>query len=224
MSSILRAKNLSKVYVLAKDNIVRALDNVDVEIARGERVAIMGPSGSGKSTLLHMIGLLDRPDEGEIVIDDHNTSDLDNNEIAKIRRKKIGFVFQNFNLLPRWSAMKNVMLPAIYAKEKRRQATTNAKNLLGRVGLGNRIGHKPNELSGGEKQRVAIARALMNDPSIILADEPTGNLDSKSGEGIMKLFLELNREGKTMIVVTHDPLVAKRMERVIRLKDGKVIH
>ncbi|OGY79019.1 MAG: macrolide ABC transporter ATP-binding protein [Candidatus Kerfeldbacteria bacterium RIFCSPHIGHO2_02_FULL_42_14] len=223
MSEILKLKNVSKTYRLTKQNNVEALKNINININKGEFVAIMGPSGSGKSSLLHVIGLLDKPESGEIVIDDHNIADLNSKEMARIRLKTIGFVFQTFNLLPRLSAFKNVLLPAIYGRQPRGTAKERAKQLLEQVGLGERMKHKPNELSGGEKQRVAIARALTNNPTLILADEPTGNLDSHSGKEIMKIFKQLQKEGRTIIVVTHDAEIAKEAERIICLKDGKIV-
>lgn len=216
------AKEISKVYKMSKDNVVTALKKASFEIQAGDFVAIVGPSGSGKSTLLHLIGLLDKPDTGEIVIDDHNISDLGKSGLAKLRRQKIGFVFQMFNLLPRITVYKNVMLPLIYAKHKRKERSTRVKELLRDVGLSDRSGHQPNQLSGGEKQRVAIARALANKPKIILADEPTGNLDSKSGEKIMKLLWELNQQGVTVIVVTHDYKIASKASTTFRMLDGEV--
>lgn len=214
---VIKLKNISKTYFLTKENKVEALKPTDLEIQEGETVAIIGPSGSGKSTLLNLIGLLDRPDEdGELMINDHNIADLNGRELAKLRRETIGFVFQSFNLLPRLTALENVMLPMQYSGKK---DIARAKKLLKQVGLESRMGHKPPELSGGEKQRVAIARALANEPKIILADEPTGNLDSKSGQEIMKILKDLD---VTLILVTHDQNIAAQASRLISLKDGSV--
>lgn len=223
MEEILTLKKVTKSYNTGRSNEIEILRGINMSIRRGEFVAIMGPSGSGKSTLLHIVGLLDRPTSGEVIVDDHNIQDLENHDLALLRRDKIGFVFQAFNLLPRMSALKNVILPAVYAKQSRQTRTQKATELLEKIGLGDRIKHRSNELSGGEKQRVAIARALMNDPLILLADEPTGNLDSTSGKEIMKLFHKLHKEGKTIIAVTHDESIAKQAERIIRIKDGKII-
>ncbi|OGY81673.1 MAG: peptide ABC transporter ATP-binding protein [Candidatus Kerfeldbacteria bacterium RIFCSPHIGHO2_12_FULL_48_17] len=223
MEDILTLKDLKKTYNIGKYGSFDVLKKINLRIRKGEFIAIMGPSGAGKSTLLHMIGLLDRPNSGEVVIDDHNIEDLSNRELALLRRKKVGFVFQSFNLMPRMTALNNVLLPAVYAKKPRRERIERAQELLKKVGLENRMHHKSSEMSGGEKQRVAIARALMNDPDIILADEPTGNLDSASGEGVMKLFHKLHKEGKTIIAVTHDTSIAKQAERIVQIKDGKII-
>lgn len=224
MPTILKTKNLKKIYQLTKDNKVEALNGVDLSIEEGELVSIMGPSGSGKSTLLHMIGLLDRPTSGEVMVDDHNIQDLSNKELAILRRNEIGFIFQTFNLLPRLNVYKNVLLPALYARKPRVQRQEKAKELLKKVGLEQRMKHKPNELSGGERQRVAIARALINNPKIILADEPTGNLDSHSGKEIMKLLRHINKEGSTIVIVTHDLNIAKQTNRIIEFGDGKIIN
>jgi putative ABC transport system ATP-binding protein len=219
--SVIEARNLTKVYQMG-DVQVNALNGLSVQIARGEAISIMGPSGSGKSTLMNIIGCLDRPTSGEYYLDGEMASGMKDDQLASIRNRKVGFVFQSFNLLRRVSALANVELPMRYAgvstgrKERARQA-------LEAVGLGDRIHHRPNELSGGQQQRVAIARALVNDPAIILADEPTGNLDSKSGEEIMRLLLSLNHErGTTLIIVTHDPKVAAQTQRSIHILDGKV--
>lgn len=219
---VIKAKGLSKYYNKGKDNEVRAIDDLDFEIKKGDFVAIIGPSGSGKSTLLHLLGLLDTPDKGELIIDDHNVNDLSARKLSSMRRKTVGFVFQAFNLIPRTSAYKNVLLPMIYAKMDRKKRKDKTRKLLEMVGLDNRSKHKPNELSGGEKQRVAIARALANSPEIVLADEPTGNLDTVTGLEIMKILEKLNHEGVTVIVVTHDYNIAKKARKIIKLKDGKI--
>ena len=216
------AKNLTKVYQMGEVQ-VHALRGVSLEIKHGEVVAIMGPSGSGKSTLMNIIGCLDRPTAGEYYLDGELVSDMNDDQLATVRNHKVGFVFQNFNLLSRSSALLNVELPLRYAglRENRHERAAVA---LQAVGLGDRMEHKPMELSGGQQQRVALARAIINDPAIILADEPTGNLDSKSGKEIMNLLLELNKEsGTTLIIVTHDPTIAEKTERVIQLYDGRVV-
>jgi putative ABC transport system ATP-binding protein len=201
--------------------IVHALRDVSVEIQEGEFVAIMGPSGSGKSTFMNILGCLDRPSGGQYFLDNQEVSQLNDNALAEIRNKYIGFVFQNYNLLPRTTAMKNVELPLLYAGVKDR--STQAKIALERVGLGQRLDHKPNELSGGQQQRVAIARAIVTDPVMILGDEPTGNLDSRTGEEIMALFQELNRAGKTVVIVTHEEEVAHHCKRILRFRDGRIL-
>ncbi len=221
--TIIEIKNLKKVYRVGEVN-VNALKGVDLLIHEGEFVAIMGASGSGKSTLMNMVGCLDDPTEGEYYLDGVNTSKLTKNEYAQIRNQKIGFVFQGFNLLPRTSALENVELPLMYDREHRiKDPNKKAVEALKRVGLEDRMDHEPNQLSGGQQQRVAIARALVNEPSLILADEPTGNLDSKTSVEVFKLFQQLNDEGITIVLVTHERDFARFARRIVELKDGKVI-
>jgi putative ABC transport system ATP-binding protein len=212
---------ITKVYRNG-DIEVQALSPIDLHIDRGEFVAIMGPSGSGKSTMMNIIGCLDIPTDGTYVLDDKEVQGLSEEELAEVRNKKIGFVFQSFNLLPRQTVLRNVELPMMYGAVPKTERTTRARLLLERVGLGDRLDHKPNELSGGQKQRVAVARALAMNPAILLADEPTGNLDSKSSLEIMALFKELNDEGSTVILVTHEPDIAEHAKRIVRFGDGVI--
>jgi putative ABC transport system ATP-binding protein len=220
---VIETHDLKKIYKMGEIE-VRALDGVDIKIKRGSIVSIMGPSGSGKSTLMNLLGCLDRPTSGDYLLDGVQVSKMNDDQLAAARNKLVGFVFQSFNLLTRQTALSNVELPLRYAgmtKNRKEQAI----EALNAVGLGDRITHRPTELSGGQQQRVAIARALINDPSIIMADEPTGNLDSKSGKEIMDLILSLNKSRKTtIIIVTHDPLIANQTQRIIQLSDGKVVN
>ena len=218
---IIRAKDLCKIYQVGTTE-VKALDGLDVEIEKGAYIALMGPSGSGKSTLMNVLGCLDTPTSGTYVLNGNDVSCLSDDDLAEIRNKEIGFVFQTFNLLPRYTALENVALPMIYARVPKIDRLARAEKVLKKVGLGDRMDHKPNELSGGQRQRVAVARALVTNPSIILADEPTGNLDSVTSDGIMELFSEINRDGNTVIVVTHEKDIAAHAEKTIRLKDGKL--
>jgi len=221
--SLIEVKDLTKVYPMGNE-AVRALDGVTLRIGRGEYVAIMGASGSGKSTLMNLIGCLDTPTSGTYTLNEREVSKLDDNELAAIRNKEIGFVFQTFNLLARTTALGNVELPLIYAGVPRTERLRMAKEALQAVGLADRMTHRPNELSGGQRQRVAIARALVNSPSLLLADEPTGNLDSKTGQELMGLFDQLNKRGNTILLVTHEEDIAKHAGRVVKLMDGKVVH
>ncbi len=221
MPNIIKTTNIKKVYKMG-NNIVNALQDVSISIEKGEYVAFMGPSGSGKSTLMNIVGCLDTPTAGEYSLNSQLVSDMTENELAMVRNKEIGFVFQTFNLLPRASALENVALPLIYAGYSKSERDEMALAALESVSLGDRYHHKPNELSGGQRQRVAIARALVNNPSIILADEPTGNLDSKTSYDIMNLFQELHDKGNTIIMVTHEDDIAHYAHRIIRLKDGLV--
>jgi len=219
--AVIVIRNMQREYDMG-DEIVRALRGVDLDIRKNEFVAIMGPSGSGKSTLMNMIGCLDSPNGGEYWLNGHRVSELGDDELARIRNKEIGFVFQTFNLLPRATALHNVELPLVYAGMGAKERNARATDALQRVGLGNRMTHRPNELSGGQRQRVAVARALVNEPSILLADEPTGNLDSTTSVEIMSLFEGLHREGQTIVLVTHEPDIADHAHRQVHLRDGKV--
>ena len=219
---LISISNLRKIYQMGEVE-VRALDGVNLEVEAGEYVAIMGPSGSGKSTLMNLIGCLDTPTSGEYILNGKRVSDLDDTELAAIRNHEIGFVFQTFNLLSRATALSNVELPLIYARISARERHRRAREALEKVGLGDRAKHQPNELSGGQRQRVAVARALVNEPSILLADEPTGNLDSRTSAEMMELFNALNAAGNTLIVVTHEEDSAAHARRVVRLLDGKIV-
>jgi len=219
---MIKAVNLTKIY---KNDAVEtvALQDVSLEIKKGELVAIMGPSGSGKSTLMHLLGALDTPTSGSCFLEEKDVSQLSDDELSEIRNKKIGFVFQAFNLLPRATALKNVTIPLVYAGVEKKQRIKRARKALLSVGLGDKLGNRPNQLSGGEIQRVAIARALVTKPSVIFADEPTGNLDTKSGAGIMKILKDLNKAGHTIVIVTHEAYIAKHAKRIIHLRDGEII-
>ena len=221
MDATIRTHNLQRHYVMG-DEMIHALRGVDLTIARGEYVAIMGPSGSGKSTLMNMIGCLDSPDDGEYWLNGKLVSDMKDRELARVRNKEVGFVFQTFNLLPRAHALHNVELPLIYAGLKRKDRIERAKRSLERVGLGERMMHRPSEMSGGQRQRVAVARALVTEPSILLADEPTGNLDSTTSRDIMGLFNELHAAGHTILLVTHEADIAQHARRIITFRDGNI--
>lgn len=221
LMSLIKLLNISRRYQMGTETI-HALRDVSLEIQRGEYVAIMGPSGSGKSTLMNLIGCLDTPTSGEYTLNGNQVSQMDDNDLAEIRNKEIGFIFQTFNLLPRSDALRNVELPMVYCGMPAEERRASALEALKNVGLSDRIHHKPNELSGGQRQRVAVARALVNKPSILLADEPTGNLDSRTGEEIMALFNELYRKGNTIILVTHEEEIARHSNRILRIKDGLI--
>ena len=218
---LIRMQSLCRFYEMG-DQIVKALDNIDLAFNRNEYVAIMGPSGSGKSTLMNIIGCLDTPSSGTYELNGQNVSEMDDDELARIRNREIGFVFQTFNLLPRLNCLRNVELPLIYAGVDAEERSARALNALERVGLGDRVNHKPSELSGGQIQRVAIARALINEPSLILADEPTGNLDTPTSRDIMTIFSDLSEAGNTIILITHEEDIALYTRRHIRLRDGKI--
>ncbi|HBH06983.1 MAG TPA: macrolide ABC transporter ATP-binding protein [Flavobacteriales bacterium] len=221
MESLLRLKSIERHFIVGRE-IVRALRGIDLDITKSEYVALMGPSGSGKSTLMNILGCLDTPTGGSYWLNNQDVSQMTDDELAEVRNREIGFVFQTFNLLPRYSAAENVALPLIYAGMSKIDRINRAQEVLVNVGLGDRLKHNPNELSGGQRQRVAIARALVNKPSIILADEPTGNLDSKTSEEIMELFAEIHHLGNTIIVVTHEEDIAAHAKRVVRLRDGLI--
>ncbi|WP_224996758.1 ABC transporter ATP-binding protein [Cesiribacter sp. SM1] len=221
MKEVIHTRDISKVYRMGTET-VKALKSISIEVMRGEYVAFMGPSGSGKSTFMNIIGCLDTPTSGQYILNGHDVSSLSESSLAEIRNKEIGFVFQTFNLLPRQTALENVALPLIYAGYSSRQREEKAYATLESVGLADRAKHKPNELSGGQRQRVAIARALVNDPSIILADEPTGNLDTKTSYDIMELFQRLHDGGNTIIMVTHEDDIAHYAHRIVRMRDGLV--
>ncbi len=219
---VIELENVKRYYTLGEENVVKAVDGISLKINRGEFVTIFGPSGCGKSTLMHVIGLLDKPTEGKVLLDGVDTSKLDENELTELRNKAIGFVFQFFYLTPNLTAVENVELPMIFANIDERIRYERAKKLLKMVGLEKRMHHLPFQLSGGQRQRVAIARALSNNPKLILADEPTGNLDSKTGKSVVKLFKDLWHKGNTLVIVTHDPNIAKEAPRTIHMLDGKV--
>jgi putative ABC transport system ATP-binding protein len=221
MADVIRTVNLAKVYRMGTEE-VHALRDISITIKKGEYVALMGPSGSGKSTLMNMLGCLDTPSSGQYFLSEQDVSQMNDNQLAEVRNKEIGFVFQTFNLLPRSTALDNVCLPLIYAGKQRKNVPCAVKQVLEQVGLGDRMSHRPNELSGGQRQRVAVARALVNHPAMLLADEPTGNLDSKTSIEIMGLFEEIHSNGNTIVVVTHEEEIAQHAHRIIRLKDGLV--
>lgn len=222
-TELLQLKQVSKTYQL--DGVqIKALEEINLSIHPGEFISIIGPSGSGKSTLMHLAGCLDTPTAGEVFLEGVAVSQFNEERLAAIRNKKIGFIFQSYNLIPRTSALENVMLPLIYSGLNENQRKQLAKEMLIRLGLGDRLYHHPNQLSGGEQQRVTIARALINHPLLILADEPTGNVDSRTGQQIMEIFKNLNRQGNTIIIVTHDPVIARIGKRIIEIKDGRIIH
>ena len=221
MENMISIRDLTKNYYIGTI-VVKALNSVSVDIKKNEYVAIMGPSGSGKSTLMNIIGCLDTPSGGQYILNNTDVSKLIDNQLAEIRNKEIGFVFQTFNLLPRYTAFENVMLPLVYAGMPKIKRISRAEEVIESVGLADRANHRPNELSGGQKQRVAVARALINNPSIILADEPTGNLDSRTAIDIMNLFYEIHQQGNTIILVTHEEDIAQHAHRIIRLRDGRI--
>jgi putative ABC transport system ATP-binding protein len=219
--SLIKVRDLAKIYQIGTQE-VHALRSIDLDILKNEFVALMGPSGSGKSTLMNIIGCLDTPSRGSYFLNGQDVSNMEDDELAEVRNREIGFVFQTFNLLPRYSALENVALPLIYKGVSKSERQERAKEVLNHVGLGDRVDHKPNELSGGQRQRVAVARALVNKPAIILADEPTGNLDTKTSYEIMALFDEIHAQGNTIILVTHEEDIAEHARRIVRLRDGLV--
>jgi len=221
-NSIIQLKNVCKNFEMGEE-IVKAVKNIDLDIKKGDFVAIVGPSGSGKSTMMNLVGALDLASCGDIFLDNQNIEHLGESELAQIRGKKIGFVFQTFNLIPTLTALENVSLPMMFQDYSSEERNERARKLLEDIGLGHRLNHRPEELSGGERQRVAIARALANDPEVILADEPTGNLDSKTGNDVIETLKKLNAQGKTIIMVTHDLEKAKQVKKIIRLRDGEVV-
>jgi len=218
---IIKCESLARHYLVGSQ-VVKALNSVSLNIQRGEYLAVMGPSGSGKSTFMNILGCLDTPSKGDYWLNQHLVSKMDDDRLAEIRNTEIGFVFQTFNLLPRYTALENVMLPMIYAGYSAQEREKRATEVLEQVGLSDRISHRPNELSGGQRQRVAVARALVNKPSIILADEPTGNLDSKTSVDIMNLFSDIHKNGNTIILVTHEEDIAQNAKRIVRLRDGNI--
>ena len=220
-NEVINIKDIKKIYKVGNQE-VRALDGVDLHIGRNEYVAIMGPSGSGTSTMMNILGCLDSPSSGQYILNGTDVSSMADSQLAEVRNKEIGFIFQSFNLLPRYSALENVALPLIYSGDTRTERERRAEEALESVDLTDRMHHKPNELSGGQRQRVAVARALVNNPSMILADEPTGNLDTKTSVDIMKLFAKIHNKGNTIIVVTHEEDIARHAHRIIRLRDGKI--
>lgn len=221
MAEVIRLENIMKTYVMG-DSVVHALDHVNFVMEQGEFIAIMGPSGSGKSTMMNILGCLDRPTSGKYYLDGKEIAYYDDDELARTRNAKIGFVFQNFNLLPKLTAQVNVALPLVYAGVGEEERMERAKQALTAVGLGDRLEHKPNEMSGGQRQRVAIARALINNPAIIMADEPTGNLDTKSSYEIMDIFKGMNAQGKTIVMVTHEPDIGEQTKRILVMRDGRL--
>jgi len=221
-NEIIKLENVHKDFQMG-NSIVAAVEGINLTIKKGDFIAIVGPSGSGKSTMMNLIGALDLASEGDIFLDNQNIEHLSESELAQIRGKKVGFIFQTFNLIPTLTALENVMLPMMFQDYTKKEKQERARSLLEQVGLSHRLTHLPNELSGGERQRVAIARALANNPDVILADEPTGNLDSKTGKEIIQMFIKLNKQGKTIILVTHDLEIAKLAKHILKLRDGKVV-
>jgi putative ABC transport system ATP-binding protein len=221
MDLVIKLRDITRNFPLGNE-VVKVLKGIDLDIERGEYVALMGPSGSGKSTLMNLLGCLDTPTSGNYELNGKDVSNMSDDELAEIRNKEIGFVFQTFNLLPRTTALENVALPMIYAGKTKRERIERATEVLADVGLADRMDHKPNQLSGGQRQRVAVGRALVNNPTIILADEPTGNLDSKTSDEIMNLFNQIHAAGNTVILVTHEEAIAENAHRIIRLRDGKI--